>query len=51
MLPFNQGVIIPCFNEQEYKRLDTVKDICFEKTDTIDKSFVNISKKLLKNRN
>ena len=50
MLPFNQGIIIPCFNEQEY-RLDTVKDICFEKTDTIDKSFVNISKKLLKNRN
>ena len=35
MLPFNQGIIIPCFNEQEYKRLDTVKDICFEKTDAI----------------
>ena len=51
MLPFNQGVIIPCFNEQEYKRLDTVKDICFEKTDTIDKNFVNTSKKLLKSRN
>ena len=50
MLPFNQRIIIPCFNEQEYKRLDTVKDICFEKTDTIDKNFVNTSKKLLKNR-
>ena len=33
MLPFNQGVIIPGLNEQEYKRLDTVKDIYFEKTD------------------
>ena len=33
MLPFNQGTIIPGFNEQEYKRLDTVKDIYFEKTD------------------
>ena len=27
MLPFNQGIIILCFNEQEYKRLDAVKDI------------------------
>ena len=27
MLPFNQGIIIPCFNEHECKRLDTVKDI------------------------
>ena len=44
MLPFNQGIIIPCFNEQEYKRLDTVKDIYFEKTDTTDKNFVNTSK-------
>ena len=51
MLPFNQGVIIPCFNEQEYKRLDIVKDICFEKTDTIDKTFVNTSEKLLKSKN
>ena len=51
MLPFNQGIIIPCFNEQVYKRLDTVKDIYFEKTDTIDKNFVNTSKKLLKSRN
>ena len=42
---------MPCFNEQEYKRLDTVKDIYFEKTDTIDKNFVNTSKKLLKSRN
>ena len=49
MLPYNQGIIIPCFNEQEYKRLDTVKDIYLEKTDTIDKNFVNTSKKLLKN--
>ena len=31
MLPFNQGIIIPCDNEQEYKRLDTIKDIYFEK--------------------
>ena len=37
MLPFNHGIIIPCFNEQEYQRRDTVKDIYFEKTDTIDK--------------
>ena len=42
---------MPCFNEQEYKRLDAVKDIYFEKTDTIDKKIVNASKKLLKNRN
>ena len=47
MLPYNQGIIIPCFNEQEYKRLDTVKDIYFEKTDTIDKNFVNTSKKTI----
>ena len=51
MLPFNQGIIMPCFNEQEYERVDTVKDIYFEKTDTIDKNFVNTSKKLLKSRN
>ena len=29
MLPFNQGIIIPCFNEQEYKRLDPVECILF----------------------
>ena len=29
MLPFNQGIINPCFNEQEYERLDTVKGIYF----------------------
>ena len=51
MFPFNQGIIIPSFNEQKYKRLDTVKNICFEKTDTIAKNFVNTSKKLLKSRN
>ena len=39
MLPFNQGIIISCFNEQEYKRLDTLKDIYFVKTGTIDKNF------------
>ena len=43
MLPFNQGIIVPCFNEQEYKRLHTVKNICFEKTDKIDKNLVNTS--------
>ena len=39
MLPFNQGIIIPCF-----KRLDTLKDIYFVKTDTIDKNFVSTLK-------
>ena len=29
MLPINQGIINPCFNEQEYERLDTVKYIYF----------------------
>ena len=44
MLPFNQGIIIPCFNKQEYKRLDTVKDICFEKLTQLIKTLLILVK-------